>query len=101
METQRQRDSLALTRADQDYLVARAFRRHKIFPSGKSFISHHKIKRNICLNVGFLSLSGGNREQQSQSKKTRAQSIHKTSSKNGEEKAGPDNLADGLLLSSF
>ena len=51
--------------------------------------TNDEIKRDVRLDPRFLSLCGGNREKQSQTKKSRAHYFHRTSSKNGEEKAAP------------
>jgi hypothetical protein len=46
-------------------------RDHGVFASGHTLIPDHEIKRDISLNVG-LRLSGGSREKQSKTKKSRA-----------------------------
>jgi hypothetical protein len=74
---------------------------HQVFAGGQNLIPNNEIEGNVGLYAVLLRLHARNCEKQPQTKKSCANAIHKTSSKNGEEKAGPNDLAGSWLLSSF
>jgi hypothetical protein len=74
---------------------------HHVFAGGQNFIPDHEVKGNVSLHGVLLRPNARDHEKQTQTKKSCANAIHGTSSKNGEEKAGPNVLAGALLLSSF